>query len=371
MARKIQLSDYGVMRCTRLASVDPDRTCDAMMKCVPTVEGAEVVERYTCPECGAVFENKFPLTGTDVTPAVEVVYDEGKVSGGFFRCGTVKLPVREAVPELQAGAYIPNLKFFVYRPEAETLAEAINDGSPVMLQGEAGCGKTQLVEWLAMQTNTPFIRLACDESMTADDAKGNYELKDGNTVASLGVVATAMKEGYWLLVDENNAMTDAQRIFWHSVLDERMLCIPALKETVHAHADFRIFFAQNPASSGIYGGTHEDNAAFCDRFDYWVNLDYLPADKEKQVVLNHAPKVKVDVLEKMLKAASEVRNAASATPRRYDGTFSTRAVMRWAYFAQKWPLKKATKFALLQRLAKSDADALLNIIKLHVPEATR
>ena len=87
----------------------------------------------------------------------------------------------------------------------------------------------------------------------------------GKLVFKLGVLAEAMLNGSWIILDELNlAPTDVLEALNRVLDDNRELFLPETQETIVAQRGFRLFGTQNPA--GQYGGRKVLSRAFRNRF---------------------------------------------------------------------------------------------------------
>ena len=69
-----------------------------------------------------------------------------------------------------------------------------------------------------------------------------------------GVLALAMRMGYWIILDELNlAPSDVLEALNRVLDDNRELFVPETQTLIKAHSSFRIFATQNPSGSS-YGG---------------------------------------------------------------------------------------------------------------------
>ncbi|MCW2676010.1 MAG: ATPase associated with various cellular 5, partial [Modestobacter sp.] len=78
--------------------------------------------------------------------------------------GSVTDPVTDLADRLAGDGYVAD------RPLAMVLHLAQQLGSPVLLEGEPGVGKTSVAEALAAVTGARLVRLQCYEGLTAQHA---------------------------------------------------------------------------------------------------------------------------------------------------------------------------------------------------------
>jgi len=82
-----------------------------------------------------------------------------------------------------------------------------------------------------------------------------------------GVLALAMRMGYWIILDELNlAPSDVLEALNRVLDDNRELFVPETQTLIKAHSSFRIFATQNPSGSS-YGGRKFLSRAFRNRFE--------------------------------------------------------------------------------------------------------
>lgn len=68
-----------------------------------------------------------------------------------------------------------------------------------------------------------------------------------------GVLISAMRKGYWIILDELNlAPTDVLEALNRLLDDNRELLVAETQEVIKAHPKFMLFATQNPP--GLYGG---------------------------------------------------------------------------------------------------------------------
>lgn len=182
-------------------------------------------------------------------------------------------------------------------------------GCPVHFSGPAGTGKTTLALHMASQLGQPIILIHGDEEIGTSNLVGgqhgfrrrkvvdNYiqsVLKTEEDVSSRWVddrLTVACKYGFTLIYDEfTRSRPEANNILL-SVLEEKMLDLPAARgEEGHlkVHPSFRAIFTSNP---GEYAGVYRAQDALKDRM-ITIKLDHY--DRETEIAITRA---KAGVLE--------------------------------------------------------------------------
>ncbi|RTG81587.1 midasin, partial [Schistosoma bovis] len=175
-------------------------------------------------------------------------------------------------------------------------------GLPVLLQGETSVGKTSLITYLAKRVGQVCYRINNHEhtdqqtylgtytvsstACTTKDNKGsdNDTLKKTSTslVFKDGLLVKAMRNGYWIILDELNlAPTEILEALNRVLDDNRSVFITETQETIKAHPHFRLFATQNPP--GLYAGRKMLSRALRNRF-IELHFDTIPRN-ELEIIL--------------------------------------------------------------------------------------
>ncbi|KAK2783613.1 hypothetical protein FQN52_009540 [Onygenales sp. PD_12] len=149
---------------------------------------------------------------------------------------------------------------------------------PILLQGPTSSGKTSMVEYLAKISGNRFVRINNHEHTDLQEYLGSYVSgEDGSLRYQEGILVEALRNGYWIVLDELNlAPTDVLEALNRLLDDNRELFIPESQEVVHPHPNFMLFATQNPA--GLYGGRKVLSRAFRNRF-LELHFDDIPEDE--------------------------------------------------------------------------------------------
>ncbi|WP_457635817.1 AAA family ATPase [Persephonella sp.] len=217
---------------------------------------------------------------------------------------------------------------------------------PVLLVGETGAGKTSMVQYQANKMGHKAVRFNLTGETTVDEFVGKFVLKKGETVWQDGVLITAMKNGYWLIVDEINAALPEILMTLHSLLDHDKSITLAQNEgeVIKAHKDFRFFATMNPVSE--YSGTKELNKAFLSRFPIVLSIEYPNQTTEVKIIQE---KTGIDSFQ----AQSIVQVAVKAREKKLKGdlfyTCSTRDLLYWAEMSKSIGTEKAFIYSIMNK----------------------
>ncbi|OJD17177.1 hypothetical protein AJ78_02721 [Emergomyces pasteurianus Ep9510] len=149
---------------------------------------------------------------------------------------------------------------------------------PILLQGPTSSGKTSMVEYLANISGNRFVRINNHEHTDLQEYLGSYVSgEDGNLRYQEGILVEALRNGYWIVLDELNlAPTDVLEALNRLLDDNRELFLPETQEVIRPHPNFMLFATQNPA--GLYGGRKVLSRAFRNRF-LELHFDDIPEDE--------------------------------------------------------------------------------------------
>ncbi|MFH1490235.1 MAG: gas vesicle protein GvpN [Pseudomonadota bacterium] len=195
---------------------------------------------------------------------------------------------------------LPN---FVETPYVKDITERalayINAGFPIHFRGISGTGKTTLAMHVAAMIGRPVVMIHGDEEFSTSDLVGgetgfrsrkvvdNYihtVLKTEEDMQKRWAdnrLTVACKNGFTLIYDEfTRSRPEANNILL-SVLQERMLDLPAPRHGdgnyLNVHPDFTAIFTSNPEE---YAGVHRSQDALRDRM---ITLDLDHFDEETEV----------------------------------------------------------------------------------------
>lgn len=170
-------------------------------------------------------------------------------------------------------------------PEVEIFRAAARRGSPVLLKGPTGCGKTRFVEAMAHDLGRELITVAGHEDMTSADLVGRFLLKGGETVWVDGPLTRAVRDGAICYLDEIVEARQDTTVVIHPLADHRReLPIDRLSTTLSAAPGFQLVISYNPGYQSILKSLKDSTRQ---RF-VAISLDFPAAEIETEVVAQEA-----------------------------------------------------------------------------------
>ena len=211
----------------------------------------------------------------------------------------------------------------------------------VLIQGYHGTGKSTHIEQVAARLNWPCVRVNLDSHVSRIDLIGKdaIVLKDNKQITEFkeGVLPWSIQNPVALVFDEYDAgRPDVMFVIQRVLESEGNFTLLDKNKVLEQHDFFRIFATTNTIglgdTSGLYHGTQQINQGQMDRWNIVSTLNYLPFEKELEIVLaknksfNH--KEGKETLSNMVKVADLTRKGF------INGDISTvmspRTVMHWA-----------------------------------------
>ena len=247
----------------------------------------------------------------------------------------------------QGNSYVPDLDD-TYRFDRETtlaILAGMAFNRRVMVQGYHGTGKSTHIEQVAARLNWPCIRVNLDSHISRIDLVGKdaIVLKDGKQITEFreGILPWALQRPVALVFDEYDAGRPDVMFVIQRVLEiSGKLTLLDQNRVIRPHDSFRLFSTTNTIglgdTTGLYHGTQQINQGQMDRWSIVTTLNYLPHDKEVDIIL--AKSKQYQTPEGKKKIASMVRVADLTRSAFINGDISTvmspRTVITWAENAQ-------------------------------------
>lgn len=195
--------------------------------------------------------------------------------------------------------------YFASGAEVQLFEWAFRQRTPVMLTGPTGCGKTRFVEHMGRLVDRPVVTISCHDDLTSSDLVGRFMVSGGDVVWNDGPLTRAVKAGALCYLDEVVEARHDSLAILHSLTDHRRtLYLDRADEVVHAPASFMLVCSYNPA---YRSSLKELKPSFRQRF-VTVAMDYLPADREADVLIAEAG-IDLAVARRLIECANTIRAA--------------------------------------------------------------
>ena len=201
-------------------------------------------------------------------------------------------------------------------------------GKPILIEGPAGTGKTQLAKSVAAMTGKPLIRLQCYEGL--DESKAIYEwgyrrqllqlqLIESSADASLTaagifgeefllsrplLAAIRSEQPVVLLIDEVDRLDMEAEALLLEVLSEYQVSVPELGTVTARHIP-QVFLTSN--------NTRDLSEALKRRCLY-LHLGYPTVDREAEIVQLHVPELSVHLAKQIAALVAVLRGAELKKP---------------------------------------------------------
>jgi cobaltochelatase CobS len=211
----------------------------------------------------------------------------------------------------------------------------------VMIQGYHGTGKSTHIEQVAARLNWPCVRANLDSHISRIDLIGKdaIVIRDGKQITEFreGMLPWALQSATALVFDEYDAgRPDVMFVIQRALEAEGKLTLLDQNKVIRPHPAFRLFSTTNTVglgdTTGLYHGTQQINQGQMDRWNIVSTLNYLPHEKELEIVLAKAPAY--DTAEGRKVVANMVNLADLTRAGFMNGDISTvmspRTVITWA-----------------------------------------
>jgi cobaltochelatase CobS len=265
--------------------------------------------------------------------------------------------------------------FFEEDPEAaKVITFGMKRRKNIYIVGPTGCGKSSLVINLAAKSNDKVEIVSMDGETCKDDIIGKLLITEQNgqavTSVAYGPALRAYSEGKILLLEEVDMANPDILAAMHRMMELQSGFVTVnigTAQIVKKHVNFMVIATANTIGWGedsfMYAGTKPQNQAFMNRFSLTMKMDYLPADKEAQVVHNKTG-IDLNIAKDLVNVAGEVRTARNSAVDRVASVISTRDLLELADAMEGMGVKAqdGARITFLNRMQESDRDIVQKII---------
>lgn len=246
---------------------------------------------------------------------------------------------------------------------------------PVLLQGPTSSGKTSLIFYIAARIGQKCVRINNHEHTDVQEYLGSYVPDpNGHLVFKDGILVEALKNGWWVILDELNlAPSEVLEALNRLLDDNREIYVPETQETIRPHASFMLFATQNPP--GAYGGRKVLSRAFRSRF-VEIQIDEVDS-KELEIILQERCRIAPGFCTIMVKVMNDLQlhRQKSSLFRGKGGFITIRDLLRWAgrnpstkeevaqegYYLLAERLRKVDEKLLVKRVLEKQCNVTLNL----------
>lgn len=302
------------------------------------------------------------------------------MSDEYFQYGSIKVKRRQ-INEVTK-FLIPKKRFFILENEyVEEILFCVQrqeeTGEPwnILLVGEPGTGKSELINYLFAELNIPLVIIQGDGEQSVADLVGcvGYSEDKGGTIWQDGKIPWALRHRCSLLLDEINGILPDVLMKTHSMLDDRQILdlkehvieqeidgrLVEIPETVAVPKETVCIGTMNPHDTGRHVGTKPLSPALESRFHLKIKVDYLSENSEIEMLV-HETNIPKGEAKKIVTVANEsrkaFRNQEISTP------IDHRMTKAWARLALQFGLKRACHPTILNRLDEADYDVLRGVL---------
>jgi len=252
------------------------------------------------------------------------------------------------------------MKLIGLEKEKHAILLGVTNNFPVLLIGETGIGKTYTLQHVAQEEKKRIIRLSLNGEIGINELLGKWLIRNGSTYWQEGVLVEAMKNGWWIILDEINAALPEVLFVLNPLMDDSRAIVLAEKdgEVVNAHPEFRIFATMNPCEE--YAGTKEMNKALLSRFPIVLTYRNYNSDTELEIV-KYQSGIEDTIARVMIDVANALR--LQKKEKKIYHTVSTRDVVNWArvFNCNGNSIAEAFEFSILNKAPQEERELLIKI----------
>jgi MoxR-like ATPase len=224
--------------------------------------------------------------------------------------------VKEVIARLRDVNYISDTRVAT----AVYLADRL--GKPLLIEGPAGVGKTELAKSVAMSAELDLVRLQCYEGL--DEARALYEWNYRKQL--LRIQADEAREHHWEEIEESifDEPFLLERPLLHAIRSEKpvVLLIDEIDRTefefeaflLELLSDFQVTIPElgtmkartTPVVFLTSNATRELSEALKRRCLY-LHLDYPESDREREIILTRVPELPESIADQLVRLIRAMR----------------------------------------------------------------
>jgi len=300
----------------------------------------------------------------EILSMAKVIRSGGKIPTPKIDGGGIPTPKIEEVEKIKVDPL-----FYLKPAYYADVEDALVRYETLFLHGLPGCGKSNILRHIAGEKAWKYIRVNLIRDMSKEDIYGYWEFKDGHTNFVDSAIVRAIKEGYFLILEEMDIAPSMLLKSLNTFLEpsEHGRFTPFINlqtgDEIIPNKDFRFAATANTGGRGDETGLFPDAStlddAFLDRFDDVLKVGYPTVHQEVQILQTTTgidPKTAVAIVQ----FADGIRTAFVE-----QKVYSTFSLRKSANLARKLvrgkKLSQALKYTVLDRTSMEDAKAIMEI----------
>lgn len=264
----------------------------------------------------------------------------------------------------------PENEFFVTPNDWGQTLFAILHALPLLIVGPSGCGKTELLNRAAraaQRTPESFNMGAMTDPRSS--LIGVTHFNGGTLFQESRFIQTLRKPFSTIILDEiNRAPMEAQNMLIPLLDDQRYIALDEAEDCAIVHPAEGVGFAATANIGAEYAGTTELDWAVMNRFQVVVQMDFMSASKECEILACRCPGINGQDAEMLSLVAQKQRAMWRAGE--FAVPISTRSLLAAAKQCAKGvSLNTAVEYCLLNHFSSvgglaSDREKLMEVWKL-------
>lgn len=240
----------------------------------------------------------------------------------------------------------------------ETAIDVILEDLNLLLKGEAGSGKTTLIQSISCLFNLPLYTINGSDESNIETIVGFKEIEKGRITFKAGRLVKAMQVGGIFYSDEANMIRPNILAIINGALDHRReLYNEFVGERIKGHKDFRFMAAINEN----YEDTREMNRATLDR-SVALEMSYMTVEQLKNLLRKTDPDTSEVNIRTLALISTALQDAA------HEGTISPEvASVRNILFIQRMIRRRSFETAIariVDKYPKEDRPAILGALSI-------
>lgn len=205
-----------------------------------------------------------------------------------FKIKGVNIPLNVLSPLGDGTNVSKNENFIFDKNVLKQILFSIKEKENLLLWGDAGAGKTDLIEQVACRLNRQATIISLGEETSMRQLIGGFTLSSGETPWKDGALLMAIRQPYTIVgLDEINMAPPGVVAMLNHLLQKRELVLPETGEVIKVAKEVAFIATSNTNmgvdESDLFEGSYNQNAATRSRFA-GVHIKYLEREQEIKLI---------------------------------------------------------------------------------------